>query len=60
VPKLTLCVQFEDGVVTDVALSPNTRTYLQALAAKQNTPENELVDTKDNLQRSVSAASSLQ
>jgi len=35
VPKLTLCVQFEDGVVTDVALSPATRQYLQILAAKQ-------------------------
>jgi hypothetical protein len=36
VPKLTLRVHFNDGIVTDVALSPLTRQYLESLTAKQN------------------------
>lgn len=58
VPKLTLCVAFENGVVTDVALSPSTRIYLQALAATQQ--EDETLHTKVVLRRTDSDKSSEQ
>lgn len=36
IPKLTLRVQFNNGVVEDVTISPNTRQYLETLAANQD------------------------
>jgi len=46
VPKLTLRVHFNDGIVTDVALSPLTRQYLESLAAKQD--QSEVLEFEDD------------
>jgi E3 ubiquitin-protein ligase BAH len=34
IPKLTLFVQFEDGIAVDAALTADTKRYLEALAHK--------------------------
>jgi E3 ubiquitin-protein ligase BAH len=41
IPKLTLFVQFENGIAVDAALTPGTRKYLQTLAHK-DTPGDSL------------------
>ncbi|KAE8449927.1 hypothetical protein EG329_007066 [Mollisiaceae sp. DMI_Dod_QoI] len=38
-PKLTLFIQLEDGVAVDATLSPETREYLEHLAAKQHSDD---------------------
>jgi len=46
IPKLTLFVQFEDGIAVDAALTPDTKRYLEALAEK-GTPIHSLVGTPE-------------
>lgn len=46
IPKLTLFVQFEDGIAVDAALSPETKRYLETLAHK-STPGDSLTGTPE-------------
>lgn len=55
IPKLTLFVQFEDGIAVDAALSPETKRYLETLAHK-DTPGDSLMGTLEMQALSISAS----
>jgi E3 ubiquitin-protein ligase BAH len=46
IPKLTLFVQFEDGIAVDAALTPDTKRYLETLAHK-GTPGDSLMGSPE-------------
>ncbi len=46
IPRLTLFVQFEDGIAVDAALSPDTKKYLETLA-RQGTPGDSLAGSPE-------------
>ena len=55
IPKLTLFVQFENGIAVDAALSPETKRYLETLAHK-GTPGDSLMGTPEIQALSISAS----
>jgi E3 ubiquitin-protein ligase BAH len=46
IPKLTLFVQFEDGIAVGAALTPDTKRYLETLAHK-GTPGDSLTGSPE-------------
>ncbi|PMD14098.1 hypothetical protein NA56DRAFT_406640 [Hyaloscypha hepaticicola] len=56
IPRLTLFVQFEDGIAVDAALSPDTKKYLETLA-RHGTPGDSLAGSPEIETQSNGAAS---